>query len=70
MSAAAYAGPENRSVAYWSGWLEGRFGPRSCFTENRGLDAWEAAEDRLEYYRGHRSGWEGRERVDRLKEAS
>ena len=69
LSAVAYVEPENRSVAYWSGWLEGRYGPRSCFTENRGLATWGAAEDRLEYYRGHRSGREDRERIARLKEA-
>jgi hypothetical protein len=46
----------------------GRYGERTCFTENRSLATWESAEDRLEYYRGHRSGREGRERVDRLKE--
>ena len=70
LSAGAYVGPENRSVAYWSGWLEGRYGERSCFTENRSLATWESAEDRLEYYRGHRSGREDHERVDRLKETS
>jgi ribosomal protein L37AE/L43A len=70
LSAGVYVGPENRSVAYWSGWLEGRYGEHSCFTENRNLATWESAEDRLEYYRGHRSGREGRERVDRLKYAS
>ena len=70
LSAGVYAAPENRSVAYWSGWLEGRYGERSCFTENRSLATWDSAEDRLEYYRGHRCGREGRERVDRLREAS
>ena len=70
VSADAHVGSENRSVAYWSGWLEGRYGERSCFTENRGLATWDSAEDRLEYYRGHRSGREGRERLDRLKDIS
>jgi len=70
LSAGVYAAPENRSVAYWSGWLDGRYGERSNFTENRSLATWESAEDRLEYYRGHRSGREGRERVDSLREAS
>ena len=67
--AGARVGGENRGAAYWSGWLEGRYGGRSCFAENRGLAAWDSAEDRLEYYRGHRSGREGRGRVGRLKEA-
>ena len=69
LSAGAYVEPENRSAAHWSGWLEGRYGERTCFTENRSLATWESAEDRIEYYRGHRSGREGRERLDRLKEA-
>ena len=67
---ASYVRPENRSLVYWSGWLEGRYGERSCFTENRGLTVWDSAVDRLEYYRGHRSGREGRERVDRLRQTS
>ena len=70
VSAASYRETGNRSLAYWSGWLEGRYGERSCFTGNRGLATWDSAEDRLEYYRGHRSGREDRERVERLKEAS
>ncbi len=70
LSAAAFDRPESRSVAYWSGWLDGRYGAPVCFTEDCGLATWDSAEDRLEYYRGHRSGREGRGRVDRLKEAS
>ncbi len=70
VSAASYDETENRSLAYWSGWLEGRYGERSCFTENRGLATWDSARDRLEYYRGHRSGREDRERVERFKDAS
>ena len=69
LSAGAYVGPENRNVAYWSGWLEGRYWERSCFTENRSLATWDSAENQPEYYRSHRSGREGRERLDRLKEA-
>ena len=70
LSAGVYAGPGTRSVAYRSGWLEGRYGERSCFTENRSLAAWDSAEDRLEYYLGHRSGREDRERIDRLRRVS
>jgi hypothetical protein len=61
LSADAYRGPENRSVAYWSGWLDGRYGDPVCFTENSALATWDCAVDRLEYYRGHRSGREDRE---------
>ena len=61
LSATPYRRSEARSVAYWSGWLDGRYGEPVCFTENRALTTWESAEERLEYYRGHRSGREGRE---------
>ena len=70
LSADAYRRPENRSVAYWSGWLEGRYGEPVCFTANRGLTAWDSAEDRLEYYRGHRSGREHSDRAGRPPQAS
>ena len=70
MSTAAYRRPENRSVSYWSGWLEGRYGEPVGFAENRDLPTWDSAADRIEYYRGHRSGREGRECDGRLRDAS
>jgi ribosomal protein L37AE/L43A len=56
--------------AYWSGWLDGRYGDPEQFTNNRRLAKWEDASDRLDYYRGHRAGHEARLRKVRLVEAS
>ena len=44
------------SRAYRCGWIHGRYGELMCFTKNRGLAEWEAASDRLDYYRGLRAG--------------
>ena len=44
------------SEAYWSGWIDGRFGELADFTRNAQLAALESATDRLDYYRGHRAG--------------
>ena len=61
---------ENHSKAYWCGWLDGRYGAPECFTENRRLAEWEAASDRLDYYKGHRAGRETRRHSHDLLEAS
>jgi ribosomal protein L37AE/L43A len=50
----------DRSKAYWAGWLDGRFGEPGLFTSNHGLARWQSAHDRLDYYRGHRDGRENR----------
>jgi ribosomal protein L37AE/L43A len=59
---AADAGPrpEDHSRAYWSGWIDGRFGGRGSFVDNPNLARWESPSCRLDYYRGHRSGREAR----------
>ncbi len=49
---------EHRSEAYRSGWIDGRFGEVGCFTHNPNLPRWQEANERLEYYRGHRAGGE------------
>ena len=59
-----------RSDAYWSGWLDGRFGDQGLFLENRRLERWGEAPERLDYYRGHREGREARTKKTRLIEAS
>ncbi len=48
------------SEAYWTGWMDGRFGERDSFAENPSLARWEAPSERLDYYRGHRAGKEAR----------
>ncbi len=52
--------PTHHGKAYWSGWLDGRYGDASSFTANDRLKEWEDATSRLEYYRGHRSGSQDR----------
>ena len=52
----------DHSDAYWSGWLDGRYGDGRPFANNRQLEQWKAAGDRLDYYRGHRAGREARTR--------
>lgn len=49
-------GTEHHGKAYWSGWLEGRFGDSARFTESESLKQWEELSDRLAYYQGHRAG--------------
>jgi hypothetical protein len=56
--------------AYWYGWRDGRYGERCCFTENSRLAALEAPAERLDYYRGHRAGYETRFQDGHLREAS
>src|SRR5215203_2594726 len=60
----------DRSEAYWSGWLDGRYGDPKQFTNNHRLARWEDASDRLDYYRGHRAGHEARTKKIRFAEAS
>ena len=48
--------------AYWSGWLDGRYGDPQRFTENHRLAKLEGATERLDYYKGHRAGQEARQR--------
>lgn len=50
----------SHSEAYWSGWMDGRFHDTGCFADNSRLSGWKSAPDRLDYYRGHRSGREAR----------
>jgi ribosomal protein L37AE/L43A len=51
---------DERSDAYWAGWLDGRFGGSGSFADNLNLARWEDPYDRLAYYRGHRAGSEAR----------
>jgi ribosomal protein L37AE/L43A len=46
---------ELMSEAYRCGWTEGLLGSTQSFVDNDGLARWEDADDRLEYYRGHRA---------------
>ncbi len=46
------------SVAYWAGWVDGRFGESSNFVDNPNLARLEDPYDRLDYYSGHRAGRE------------
>jgi hypothetical protein len=50
--------PTERGMAYWAGWVDGRFGGSGSFTDNPHLARWESPSDRLDYYRGHRAGSE------------
>jgi hypothetical protein len=60
----------NPSVAYRCGWIDGRYGKLVIFTENRRLAEWGKASERLDYYGGHRVGWEARQLSNRLGEGS
>ena len=51
---------DEHGMAYWSGWVDGRFGERSSFVDNPNLARWENPSERLAYYRGHRAGSEAR----------
>jgi hypothetical protein len=61
---------QGHSSAYWYGWKDGRYGEPCCFTDNQRLAGLKAPSDRLDYYRGHRAGYETRLRDDHLREAS
>ncbi|HEY6580270.1 MAG TPA: hypothetical protein VIZ60_03985 [Rubrobacter sp.] len=65
----SWKSPEH-TEAYWSGWLDGRYGDPKKFTHNRRLAKWDGAADRLDYYRGHRAGYEARLKKVTLVEAS
>ncbi len=52
---------DERSEAYWAGWLEGRFGRIGSFADNTNLAEWELPSERLDYYWGHRAGSEIRQ---------
>lgn len=60
----------DHTEAYWCGWLDGRYGDPEHFTNNPRLGKWEDHSDRLDYYRGHRAGYEARLRKTRLVETS
>jgi hypothetical protein len=60
----------DHTEAYWCGWLDGRYGDPEWFTNNPRLAKWEGPSDRLDYYRGHRAGYEVRMRKTRFIEAS
>jgi ribosomal protein L37AE/L43A len=51
---------DEHGVAYWAGWVDGRFGERGSFVDNPNLVKWGNPSDRLTYYRGHRAGSEAR----------
>jgi hypothetical protein len=50
-----------RSEAHWAGWVDGRFGQMGGFADNPHLAQWETPSDRLDYYQGHRAGYETRQ---------
>ena len=56
---ATWKSPDH-SEAYWSGWLDGRYGTLQLMPDSRNLARWASAPDRLDYYRGHRAGREAR----------
>ena len=60
----------DHTEAYWSGWLDGRYGDPEQFTSNSRLPKWKDPSDRIDYYRGHRAGYGARMRKTRLVEAS
>jgi hypothetical protein len=61
---------KNNNRAYRYGWNDGRYGLQCCFTENGRLAEFEAPAERLDYYRGHRVGWEDRRHSGDLLRAS
>lgn len=50
--------PDERSEAWWAGWMDAHFVERASFACNPNLAKWEAPSERLDYYRGHRAGSE------------
>jgi hypothetical protein len=59
----------HESLAYRSGWEDGRFGPPETFVANANLSVWTEYLDRLAYYRGHRDGRQVREMLGVGKKA-
>jgi hypothetical protein len=60
----------DNNKAYWCGWRDGRYGERCCFTENERVGELKAPAERLDYYSGHRAGYETRLQDGHLREAS
>lgn len=54
------------SLAYWAGWLNGRFEGRGSFVDDPNWARWEDPSDRLAYYRGHRAGCEARQLIPKF----
>ena len=59
----------HESLAYRSGWEDGRFGSPETFVANANLSVWTEYLDRLAYYRGHRDGRRVREMLGVDKKA-
>jgi DNA-directed RNA polymerase subunit RPC12/RpoP len=51
---------DDRSNAFWAGWLDGHFGGSGSFVHNPSLARLEDPSARLDYYRGHRAGRKAR----------
>ena len=66
---ATWKSPDH-TEAYWSGWLDGRYGEPQPMLDSRNLARWDSAPDRLDFYRGHRAGREARVAKGGLIEAS
>lgn len=60
---------QHESLAYRSGWEDGRFAPPETFVVNASLSVWTEYLDRLAYYRGHRDGRRVREMLGVDKKA-
>jgi hypothetical protein len=56
------SGSGYHSEAYWAGWMDGRFRETGSFVRNPNLARWAAPSERIDYYRGHRTGSEARRR--------
>ena len=52
--------PDERSEAYWAGWIDGHYGEIGTFADNPNLARWDDPFSRLDYYLGHRAGNEAR----------
>ena len=66
---AGMAEVHHESLAYRSGWEDGRFGSPETFVVNANLSVWTEYLDRLAYYRGHRDGRRVREMLGVDKKA-
>jgi len=61
---------DDRSDAYWCGWLDGRYRDIGSFTRNPRLESLKTCSERLDYYRGHRDGQEARIQSGRVRKAA
>jgi hypothetical protein len=61
------SGPGYHGEAYWAGWVDGRFREFGSFVSNPNLARWATPSERLDYYRGHRTGREACRRGGRSK---